>query len=393
MGDAPRKGLWARIADDFGKAKQFLRDRKQHGELNLKQKSLQQELDTLLRTLGQRAHAAGAGTDLPAYSDVAAGQSAVESAQAQLGQRSTAVAQARNALSAEQARYDPILQQKRETREQSALRAKKAQTELQAARKDVAAAESELGRIESELRTTQADADRPLPPEPGPAPEEPTGEELLQVEAQPSTEGQATHTTADAARLRREEHQAKVRAYEEAQARRRLAAEDLQRLQADQRRQEQALQQARDKVPPLEQAAAEASAEEQKDAAALAETEQEWNQKRSELDGHVRAAEAEEKAASAASSAAVERLAEAFLAFGRAVLDAGLSHPDITDPAQQARTHHDQLRQVDQQSAALQAEMEQLRGPFVKASFYAVTFALLLTIAIVGIAWLIRVIF
>lgn len=403
MGDAPTKGFWARTAEDFGKARQFLRDRKQVRELGGKKNTLQEELDVLLRTLGQRAHAAGAGSDLPAFKDVDQAQSAAQSAQAQQSQRSAAVAQAKCALQAEQAAFEPILQQKREAHEQSALQAKKADTELQTARKAVAGAEDDLDRTRKELQTAQSDADKPLPDEPGPPPPETTGEELLQVE-QPEAQPQAgpeadpaqaerRQAAADAARRRRDEHQAKVRAYEEALARRQMGIEDVQRLQAALREQEQALEQARLTVLPLEQAAQQTSAQEQKDAAALAATEQEWNQKKNQLEGDLRAAEDEENAAAAAASAATDRLAEVFLAFGLEVLQAAPPHPDLSEPMAQARAHNDQVRQVDEQIAALHAEMETLRGPFVKASFYTVVFALLLTIAVIGIAWLVRAVF
>ncbi len=402
MGDAPTKGFWARTAEDFGKARQFLRDRRQVRELGGKKNTLQEELDVLLRTLGQRAHAAGAGSDLPAFKDVDQAQSAAQSAQAQQSQRSAAVAQAKCALQAEQAAFEPILQQKREAHEQSAAQAKKADTELQTARKAVAAAEDDLTRTRNELQTAQSDADKPLPDEPGPPPPETTGEELLQVE-QPEAQPQAgpeadpaqteRRQAADDARRRRDEHQAKVRAYEEALARRQMGIEDVQRLQAALREQEQALEQARLSVLPLEQAEQQTSAQEQKDAAALAATEQEWNQKKSQLEGNLRDAADEEKAATAAASAATDRLAEVFLAFGLEVLQAAPPHPDLSEPMAQARAHNDQVGQVDEQIAALHAEMETLRGPFVKASFYTVVFALLVTIAVIGIAWLVRAVF
>jgi len=402
MGDAPTKGFWARTAEDFGKARQFLRDRRQVRELGGKKNTLQEELDVLLRTLGQRAHAAGAGSDLPAFKDVDQAQSAAQSAQAQQSQRSAAVAQAKCALQAEQAAFEPILQQKREAHEQSAAQAKKADTELQTARKAVAAAEDDLTRTRNELQTAQSDADKPLPDEPGPPPPETTGEELLQVE-QPEAQPQAgpeadpaqteRRQAADDARRRRDEHQAKVRAYEEALARRQMGIEDVQRLQAALREQEQALEQARLSVLPLEQAEQQTSAQEQKDAAALAATEQEWNQKKSQLEGNLRDAADEEKAATAAASAATDRLAEVFLAFGLEVLQAAPPHPDLSEPMAQARAHNDLVGQVDEQIAALHAEMETLRGPFVKASFYTVVFALLVTIAVIGIAWLVRAVF
>lgn len=402
MGDAPTKGFWARTAEDFGKARQFLRDRRQVRELGGKKNALQEELDVLLRTLGQRAHAAGAGSDLPAFKDVDQAQSAAQSAQAQQSQRSAAVAQAKCALQAEQAAFEPILQQKREAHDQSAVQAKKADTELQTARKAVAAAEDDLNRTRNELQTAQSDADKPLPDEPGPPPPETAGEELLQVE-QPEAQPQAgpeadpaqaeRRQAADAARRRRDEHQAKVRAYEEALARRQMGIEDVQRLQAALREQEQALEQARLSVLPLEQAEQQTSAQEQKDAAALAATEQEWNQKKSQLEGNLRDAADEEKAATAAASAATDRLAQVFLAFGLEVLQAAPPHPDLSEPMAQARAHNDQVGQVDEQIAVLHAEMETLRGPFVKASFYTVVFALLVTIAVIGIAWLVRAVF